>query len=321
MTFGGPIFLGCAVIFSGLIVIARWRHRIGDRARIPTSDKRPASIADLIAERLESPRRFSSENKGTGALRALIVEDIDYSATALAAVLRKAGIESEIIADGITALERLSRTSYDIAFIDWHLPGLDGANLIAKQRSTEKSAERVILIATTAYTAEVHRIACLKAGADAFVAKPLSAAKISDALRKLSGTSSTSGPGAAAILEPPLAAEELDVRLLHFLADETGEGFAAQVARYLALFGADVQRARDVIRIGDQRQIHRAAHRLLAHASAINSTPLIRLASRIQEESAILGPDELADLFQAVEREFSVLQLRLRAFSAPSERA
>ncbi|HYP18308.1 MAG TPA: ATP-binding protein, partial [Opitutus sp.] len=101
-------------------------------------------------------------------LRALIVEDIDYNAQAMQAVLRKLGIPSDVASDGPSALERLQQGSYDVAFMDWNLPGMIGTEVVRRYRATEPADRRTIIIATTAYSADFNREACLQAGMDAF---------------------------------------------------------------------------------------------------------------------------------------------------------
>jgi CheY-like chemotaxis protein len=122
------------------------------------------------------------------ALRALIVEDLAYNATAMQAVLRRLGVPAEVASDGPTALEMLQTGRYDLAFMDWNLPGMVGTEVVARYRALEPPDRRTIIIATTAYSTALDREACLQAGMDAFIAKPFTPEKISAALRDLRGS-------------------------------------------------------------------------------------------------------------------------------------
>ena len=121
----------------------------------------------------------------SASLRALIVEDIDYNVVAMQAVLRKINIQSDVVNDGISALERLTSTHYDVAFLDWNLPGMIGTEVAARYRAVEPSTRRTIIIATTAHSSDFNKEACLQAGMDAFISKPITPAKIAEALGDL----------------------------------------------------------------------------------------------------------------------------------------
>lgn len=253
---------------------------------------------------------------GSEGLRALIVEDIDYNAIAMQAVLRKLGITSDIASDGPTALERLRQTSYDVAFMDWNLPGLIGTEVVARYRAIEPPGHRTIIIATTAYSAEFNREACLQAGMDAFIAKPFTPEKIAAALRDLRG-SLRGGPSVA--MGKSETGEDaivgLDLQMLRFLADESAGGLAEQIDRYLDAFESDRVRLAPAIESAPPREIHRVAHRLGSHASLINAAELkqlcVELQNRAAEDRAVL-----ARLAAEFDRGFEDLKCRLEAFRA-----
>ena len=93
------------------------RRRLDARARVPPS----GPSCPLPAVR--TPRLRRRPPGAAPTLRALIVEDIDYNVIAMQAMLRKLGIQSDVVNDGVAALERLQSSFYDVAFLDWNLPG------------------------------------------------------------------------------------------------------------------------------------------------------------------------------------------------------
>jgi CheY-like chemotaxis protein len=73
--------------------------------------------------------------------------------------------------DGVTALERLKTTRYDLAIVDYYLPVLDGAQLVQRVRK-EPSTAGLAIVAISAGGAEARRI-LLDAGANIYLDKPL----------------------------------------------------------------------------------------------------------------------------------------------------
>jgi len=254
-------------------------------------------------------------------LRALIVEDIDYNVVAMQAMLRKLNIQSDVVNDGLAALERMKATHYDVAFLDWNLPGLIGTEVATRYRAVEPSTQRTIIIATTAYSADFNREACLQAGMDAFISKPITPDKIAEALRDLGGPMRTAASvevrSQSITLEPP---KEIDLDMLRFLGDETLEGLSIQIDRFLAAFDADRVNARNIIATGESEEIHRIAHRLLSHCSVVKYERLSQLALELQKSAGNVHPDKIQQLFDDFEREFAAFRYKLesiRASTAP----
>src|SRR5208282_1150119 len=246
-------------------------------------------------------------------LRALIVEDIDYNVIAMQAMLRKLDIQSDVVNDGPTALERLKATHYDVAFLDWNLPGLIGTEVASRYRAVEPSTRRTIIIATTAHSTDLNREACLQAGMDAFIAKPITPNKIAAALRDLGGPLRTAGSievrSQHITLEPP---GEIDLEMLRFLGNETLEGLGSQIDRFLAAFDSDRINARRILADGEPKEIHRIAHRMLSHCSVVKYDRLSRLASELQG-NADASPEKLQKLFAEFESEFAVFKCKLES--------
>jgi CheY-like chemotaxis protein/HPt (histidine-containing phosphotransfer) domain-containing protein len=246
-------------------------------------------------------------------LRALIVEDIDYNVIAMQAVLRKLDIQSDVVNDGVAALDRLKGSFYDVAFMDWNLPGLIGTEVASRYRAVEPSTRRTIIIATTAHSTDFNREACLQAGMDAFISKPITPGKIAAALRDLGGSLRTAGSievrSQHITLEPP---GEIDMEMLRFLGNETLEGLGSQIDRFLAAFETDRQAARKIVAAGEPAEIHRIAHRMLSHCSVVKYERLSQVVRELQNSSEGT-PEKIQKLFADFESEYTVFRYKLES--------
>jgi signal transduction histidine kinase/CheY-like chemotaxis protein/HPt (histidine-containing phosphotransfer) domain-containing protein len=250
-------------------------------------------------------------------LRALIVEDIDYNVVAMQAVLRKLDIQSDVVNDGVAALARLQSSFYDVAFLDWNLPGIIGTEVAARYRAVEPSTRRTIIIATTAHSSDFNREACLQAGMDAFISKPITPSKIAAALKDLGGTLRTAASIEVRSQNITLEAPgEIDMEMLSFLGNETLEGLAIQIDRFLSSFETDRIQARRIVETGDRDEIHRIAHRLLSHCSVVKYERLTKLAAELQKRSADASPDKLQQIFEEFEREYASFKYKLESIRA-----
>ncbi|MDM0024670.1 response regulator [Variovorax saccharolyticus] len=127
--------------------------------------------------------------------RILIVEDEDDIASVLVDYLRHAGYQTERVADGERALERMLQEPPDLTLLDIMLPRLDGMEVLRRARL--HGTHPVIML--TARIEEVDRLLGLELGADDYICKPFSprevVARVRAVLRRSAG-------GAAAPASP-----------------------------------------------------------------------------------------------------------------------
>ncbi len=132
-------------------------------------------------------------------VHVLAIEDEDYNRLALGHYLQQLGVRVSWARDGESALTELNHTPrFDAVLMDWHLPGLSGAALLdaLRQRQTEPAAPVIVI---SAFSTVAKREECLRAGAQAFLSKPLQPQALHDALvRSLAAPPSTTEPSTTA---------------------------------------------------------------------------------------------------------------------------
>jgi CheY-like chemotaxis protein len=138
---------------------------------IPDSDPADSLIAGVIPS--------------LAGRRILIAEDVPTNQFLLEAVLAPTRAEVEVVADGIALLERYALAPADLILMDLQMPGMGGVAALRRLRVLSDAARAVPVVALTAYAREADRRASLKAGMDAYLAKPIVVAELYDLLRKL----------------------------------------------------------------------------------------------------------------------------------------
>ncbi|MEM8710818.1 MAG: ATP-binding protein [Planctomycetota bacterium] len=104
-------------------------------------------------------------------LRVLVAEDNLVNQLVIRKSLERLGIEPEIVDNGQLVLDALERATFDVVFMDVQMPVLDGLETMRRIRSSSRPAPR--LISLTANAMEEDRRACLEAGADDYLTKPI----------------------------------------------------------------------------------------------------------------------------------------------------
>jgi len=103
-------------------------------------------------------------------IRVLLVEDNPVGALLASTLLKREGCAVETAASGHEALDALKRARYDLVFMDMRMPGMDGC---AAARAIRARGDETPIVALTANAFAEDRRACLEAGMDDHLVKPL----------------------------------------------------------------------------------------------------------------------------------------------------
>jgi CheY-like chemotaxis protein len=110
----------------------------------------------------------------------LVVEDDRVNQSIVCAMLRNAGYRTSTADDGAQALALLSCNDYDLVLMDWQMPDMDGLEVTRRLRAgaAGRHGKAVPIVALTANAFVEDRTACLAAGMNDFLTKPVLAASL-----------------------------------------------------------------------------------------------------------------------------------------------
>jgi signal transduction histidine kinase/CheY-like chemotaxis protein len=120
--------------------------------------------------------------------RMLLAEDNVVNRRVALLMLRKLGYQADVAADGAEALAAIAGQRYDILLLDLQMPEVDGLEVARQVVASHPDIDtRPWLIAFTANAMRGDRDACLAAGMNDFVTKPVKAAELEAALSRARG--------------------------------------------------------------------------------------------------------------------------------------
>ncbi|MBC7804370.1 MAG: response regulator [Candidatus Parcubacteria bacterium] len=132
--------------------------------------------------RLQDYARRSGAARG---LHVLVADDNPTNREVLSRILERGGHTATLVSDGERALDALETSHFDIALIDRNMPRLSGLETVQAIRLTTGARERLPVIVLSADVTPDAKRECLEAGADAFLAKPIEAARLLEELQSL----------------------------------------------------------------------------------------------------------------------------------------
>jgi len=119
-------------------------------------------------------------------MKVLAVDDAQEVLSYLADIFSRYGVLCDTALSGEDALKKIEATDgYDIFFIDWKMPGMDGIELTKRIKNRTGRKCVVIMISATEWT--LIREDAQSAGVDKFLMKPLFASDIMDCMNECLG--------------------------------------------------------------------------------------------------------------------------------------
>ena len=87
-------------------------------------------------------------------------------------------------ADGDEALKNLSENKVDLILLDWNMPNLSGIDFLKQVKNTEEY-KAIPVIMVTSEAAKLNMIEAIKAGASAYIAKPVDKNEFKEKISKI----------------------------------------------------------------------------------------------------------------------------------------
>ena len=164
------------------------RYRAGGYAGYLIKPLRDVSLVERVlaaSGATTAPTASQDERAAAGQVKArvLLAEDNPVNAVLARSLLEREGCSVDRVATGEDAVAAALSGAYDLIFMDQRMPGLSGREAA---RTLRERGCRTAIIALTADAFEEDRQACLAAGMDDFLTKPLEPATLKLMLRRWS---------------------------------------------------------------------------------------------------------------------------------------
>ena len=128
--------------------------------------------------------RMDAEMAKRHPLRILLAEDKVVNQKLAMRLLQQMGYRADLASNGIEAIESVERQTYDVVLMDVQMPEMDGMEASRHITSKYQAHERPRIMAMTANAMQGDREACLAAGMDDYVTKPIRVDSLVQALRR-----------------------------------------------------------------------------------------------------------------------------------------
>jgi CheY-like chemotaxis protein len=216
---------------------------------------------------------------GVEPLRLLVADDHPVNQRLVLLQLTGLGHRADLVSNGAEAVAAVQRRQYDVLLMDVQMPGVDGLEATRRIRA-HFGGRGPWIIALTANAQAGARQACLAAGMDDYLTKPLMAADLVAALARAKPS------GARPVLDPD------DLERLRDLVGGNTVTLADLITDFLADSPALVQA------LSDPDSVDHAAHTLKSLGATFGATDLARLCQQVEAHTG--DGDELRLLVREI---------------------
>src|SRR4051812_5365018 len=231
-------------------------------------------------------------------------------------MLERMGYLADVAGNGFEVLEALRRQPYDLILMDLQMPGMDGLEATQHVRADFPPERQPRIVAMTANVLREQREACLAAGMDDFVLKPVAIADLRSALAR-------GGPDSPPPLDPETTMSELSPPLpedsslfdpsyldsLRQLGERTGRPLVREVVdHYLKETPLRLERLKQALLRGDAKELSFVAHSIRGSSVQIGTVRVAALSAELEQKATNAAPSEiaaLAPLLTELEREIA----------------
>jgi signal transduction histidine kinase/ActR/RegA family two-component response regulator len=140
---------------------------------LPVDTAPPPRVQAPVLAHAESAAPAAPPREPAARLHVLVAEDNMVNQVLIQAILQRMGHWAEIAVNGVAAVRAAQRQAHDLVLMDMQMPEMDGLDATRAIRQLPGPAAQVPIVAMTANARAEDRRACLDAGMNDYVSKPI----------------------------------------------------------------------------------------------------------------------------------------------------
>jgi signal transduction histidine kinase/DNA-binding NarL/FixJ family response regulator/HPt (histidine-containing phosphotransfer) domain-containing protein len=219
------------------------------------------------------------------AAHVLVVEDNDANQYVARVLLESLGCTVTIASSGMRALQLVQEVQFDLVFMDFQLPGMDGVETCKRMRKVLH--RRIPIIAMTANALPETKTKSIDAGMDDFLSKPFTKSTLSRALSQW-----LAHDGAVETAEDIAQAGRTEPILDPSVFEELWESLRWRTKPLQEIYDAVIDNVRNMIQLLDaldktpMQKILRSLHTVRGSASMVGAKRLTRIAAMLEHAAS-----------------------------------
>jgi PAS domain S-box-containing protein len=233
----------------------------------------------------------------------LVAEDNATNREVILRQLQLLGFGSELVENGVQALERWRSGKFPLVLTDLRMPVLDGYGLTARIRAEETPGHRTVILALTANAQSEERERCRQAGMDGYLTKPAPLTVLRAALDKWLPLPAVTAEVAVRGSAPEQFDAPADLGALVALVGGDPAHMQAVLRSFLRSSAKAREQLRQAVADGDAPAAREIAHKLKAGARSVGASELGETCAQLEQAAESGQVEQFAGLWERLEEQ------------------
>lgn len=263
----------------------------------PVAPRAPKEETSLLSENVIIETRAKQTSAPANRKLVLLAEDNLANQKLAVIQLEKLGFQVETVENGQKAIQAYLQAPYKYALIlmDCQMPEMDGFTATRLIRDEEmKRGLHIPIVAMTANAMQGDREACIAAGMDDYISKPVTLTSLSEAIQRWTKTKEPLMPAPVKTSQPIEETEPLDPHILASIRELQTEDETDFLTELIDIYLADslalMERIRHGLIEGDLQDARKALHSLKGTSANLG---VRTVAAACNELESLLNRDDL----------------------------
>jgi len=239
-------------------------------------------------------------------MRILVVEDQPVNREVAVLLLARLGYKAAVAVNGAEGVARLEREQYDVVFMDLQMPVMDGLEASRTIQTKFPEGQRPWIIALTANAMSSDRDACLKAGMQDFVGKPIDEKDLRKALERVGGGASAPAPAILVEAEDQTQPWLVPVYLEQVLREDNSIG-RELIDMFLVDMAGRLKTLKDLLTEQQPDPTKALLHAIKGSTKQIGAVKMAKVAEKMEKMALSSDFIRLNESLMALEKEFELL--------------
>lgn len=249
------------------------------------------------------------------SLNILLAEDNNVNQLVALRMLQKHGHQVQVVADGREAVEAWEQGAYELILMDVQMPVMNGYEATAAIRARElQRGEHIPIIAMTAHAMKGDVDACLDAGMDGYVAKPIKAEYLYTEMQRILAGMSPHIANPPPDADTPPATDAFDLTEALVIADGDADLLCEIIRLFLENAPAHLTQLHTELAAGNLGEVCSLAHMLKGEASHFAAKGVQQTASQLEQAARARDVQQCHESVRQLDGQLDTLLSSMRAY-------
>lgn len=252
-------------------------------------------------------------------LKILLAEDNLVNQKLALTILERMGYQGDVVVNGVEVIKALEQRSYDLIFMDVHMPEMDGLSATQIICQEIEPSSRPYIVAMTANAMQGDRERCLAAGMDDYLSKPIKLEDLVKVIQQCQSLEVKNGNKPPALLSSRQISQQLSSTAINFnqlkdtfraLDDETQE-CSILVKTYLEETSKQIENIYQAAKEEDVKALEDIAHLVKSSSATLGAIKLSQLCQDLEMTGRNQSLNDAKEVIYQLQKEYEEVKLTL----------